>query len=292
MPGRVERIANKMDMHDATLIRINGRAAMTRLRSGSDWKDWLDVSRLLGLIREEAIAANGGVDGGTGYSAELKVRLDDAELGKLSDQTRSYCRSVLENLEEIEVWRKRLPEDERLQFNHPATVIRHWTKAKEKVEGSVMPRDRKPRTTISMLKGEAERLEGLNIGLEEENEHLKKQLADAKFATAGDIAVNPALTIRDIRSVGREIRKHLSPVQSKTLVYEIVHEMPEAEALAALTAISDMLGFDVVKRNDPSSLARGALHAAKVGGTPKPIPRKRLPEAEVEKLKAMVGTDA
>jgi hypothetical protein len=144
---------------------IEGSKAWTRLKRNSlqNWMDWLLVGAALLVGRREAmrIACSNRPAGGR-YRRAFTWWLRKNCFADLEKRTRADLLRIMECLEQIEVWRAGLKEDDRLRINHPTTVWRRWSASKQGA------RPRGPSRT-EQYKEEIRRLQ-------EENDNLRQKL--------------------------------------------------------------------------------------------------------------------
>ena len=118
-----------MAMHEEDIERIcrQGTQAWQRLKKDKNWNDWLKVGEAHLVGREWAMrVADTNRPQGKAYNMTFgewlaKYKFDDMDKG---DRSRLFA--VMDNLPQIEEWRKTLTLTERLKLNHPNAVLRKW----------------------------------------------------------------------------------------------------------------------------------------------------------------------
>jgi hypothetical protein len=95
---------------------------------------------------------------GRAYNEAFSAWLRENGFDKIDGSVRSRLAECMDNLEEIEAWRDTLSDKERIEFNHPNTVIRRWKayKATPKALRS---------SPVARLQAKVEKLEGENAQL-------------------------------------------------------------------------------------------------------------------------------
>jgi hypothetical protein len=179
----------------------------------------------------------------------------------------------MDNLEAITAWREKLSDDQQMQFNHPATVLRHWKKAREDAEFGVTRHDRPQRTTARILKDEVKRLEDQNDEKDEKIARLQKQIDDRVHFDTEDVRITP--DTNNFERVVRDMIDRLGEDGTQRIAATCLEYLPEDRAIETATAALKGLGYTVKLSR---SSAASALYAAKVrhGDEDKPIVRKRL----------------
>jgi hypothetical protein len=114
------------------------------LKKEKSWGDWLKVGEALQVGREWAMNQAGtNRPDGKGYNVAFSEWLQKYKLDDMDKGDRSRLFSVMDNLGQIEEWRKTLPLNQRLSLNHPNAVVRKW-KAFMKPEERTATGDPKP----------------------------------------------------------------------------------------------------------------------------------------------------
>jgi hypothetical protein len=110
----------------------SARAAADRLTRRDLWNDWLAVGEAFVIGRNEAKrAGNTDQPRGSRYNKAFGQFLADFGLKTiaLDGAARKRLFDLMKHREKVEAWRQKLPDDERLAFNHPTTVWRHFKKS-------------------------------------------------------------------------------------------------------------------------------------------------------------------
>jgi hypothetical protein len=159
-----------------------GQEAWLRHKEDATWNDWMAIGQALSIGREDAMAAAGtNAPSGSRYNVEfgnwlVRHKFDDIDKG---DRSRLF--DVMANLPAIEEWRHALPQNQRLKFNHPNTVLRRWR------ADTVVKRPKDPKPT---LRDSVVNLEEANAQLEREKVDLTARLQEAEAAR--ELAPAPA----------------------------------------------------------------------------------------------------
>jgi hypothetical protein len=115
---------------DADRIGRAGRDAMGRLKRDKNWGDWLLVGEALVMGRTVAMnAAQTNRPEGRAYTEIFSQWLKMYKLDTIDQSARSKIFTVMQHRVEIEAWRATLTQLQRLELNHPVTVLRKWEKA-------------------------------------------------------------------------------------------------------------------------------------------------------------------
>jgi hypothetical protein len=190
-----------------TDIVTAAQAAANRLISGQSWQDWRAVGCALQVGRTRAMAEAGtNRPEGKRYSAAFSRWISDAKLDKVvggreHNALRSRLLDLVDHLGEVERWRATLPPNQRVEWNYPATLHRHWQKPKIKKNLD------KPPSAMAKLKQSV-------ADLEEENHRLKEANGGNTF-TRKDSARDVVMVLRSMFSEGklREICKLLGKAE-------------------------------------------------------------------------------
>lgn len=152
-----------------------GQEAWLRHKEDATWNDWMAIGQALSIGREDAMAAAGtNAPVGSRYNVEfgnwlVRHKFDDIDKG---DRSRLF--DAMANLPAIEEWRHALPQNQRLKFNHPSTVLRRWKAAATVVK---VPKEPKPTLRDSVIN-----LEETKAQLTRENADLTARLQEAEAA--------------------------------------------------------------------------------------------------------------
>lgn len=109
-----------------------GRLAWDRVRESkrTSFDDWIAIGRALIVGRAWAMQmAKANRPVGSKYNGLMYRWLLDHGLAEITPSERYRSIKVIENLEEIQLWRDGLPEAKRLRLNYPAAVMSHWSRA-------------------------------------------------------------------------------------------------------------------------------------------------------------------
>jgi hypothetical protein len=118
-----------MAMHESDTDRVirQGSQAWQRLKKDKNWGDWIKVGEAHLVGREWAMHQAGtNRPQGKAYNMAfgewlVKYKFDDMDKGN-----RARLFEVMDNLGQIEEWRRTLTIGERLKLNHPNAVLRRW----------------------------------------------------------------------------------------------------------------------------------------------------------------------
>jgi hypothetical protein len=118
-----------MAMHESDIERVvrQGSQAWQRLKKDKNWGDWIKVGEAHIVGREWAMhQATTNQPKGKAYNMAFgewlaKYKFDDMDKGN-----RARLFEVMDNLGQIEEWRRTLTLGERLRLNHPNAVLRKW----------------------------------------------------------------------------------------------------------------------------------------------------------------------
>lgn len=105
--------------------------AYERLRRGNTYEDWVAVGFGLLAGREWAIQQAGAAKG-TRYNHAIQqwqARNQWALAPELKHPATSQAIWLIENLADVEAWRATLSDADRLAYNHPGTIQRHFRRA-------------------------------------------------------------------------------------------------------------------------------------------------------------------
>jgi hypothetical protein len=170
-----------------------GAEAWRRLKRDKNWGDWVKVGDALLVGREWAMDQAGtNQPQGKGYNMAFgewmqRYKLDDMDKG---DRSRLFM--VMDNLGQIEEWRRTLTLTERLKLNHPNAILRKW---KAHMEPERKP-DGPPKPT----------LRDSVANLSEENASLKAHIAELEAARAAgkpDLATALAVLVDEAKRATR-----------------------------------------------------------------------------------------
>jgi hypothetical protein len=110
---------------DAAIVR-RGRQAFQRLKGDKTWADWIAVGEALLVGRRAAMLdAHTNRPAGRRYNEIFGTWLKSHGFGCLDKSDRAKLMVCMDRRTEIDTWRLSLPSNQRLQINHPASVLRH-----------------------------------------------------------------------------------------------------------------------------------------------------------------------
>jgi hypothetical protein len=226
------------EMKEASL---RAQAAWKRLKESAHqtWEDY----RQIGIAYREARNAimrelNLNKPNGR-YRAEIKAWKAEYELDDLGDDVFNRLLDLVDNLPGVEAWRNSLTLREKMEWNHPNTIHRHWKKATQvpskKADGAQRQTSRE---------SERERL----VAAEEELARVKRnggELVDFSKDTARDIALvmHQQMTESKLRGVLKEL----------LLLMELTDDQVKEDREAAKTAaraIRKRSSTDPLKRTE------------------------------------------
>jgi hypothetical protein len=114
-------------VHD---LELRAAQAYDRVRHGNDYDAWVHIALGLHAGRDWVAYRAGTTDyQSTAYRqalAQWEARNQWALGPELSPPTDSHCLWLAENLHNVEAWRAGLNDAERLAFDHPSTIWRHY----------------------------------------------------------------------------------------------------------------------------------------------------------------------
>jgi len=170
---------------DDPIVR-RAREAWARVKRDENWNDWIVIGEgLLAGSAECMRLAGTNTPRGRGYNTHMSHWLKANGLADLDGGDRSRLYECMAHRAEIEEWRAKLRPEQRLQFNHPSTVLRRW-KASQREE-------RKPATSAKQTKP-ATSAKPLAEMFEDISRFKVKDIGDAIVANVGR---NYALAIAD-----------------------------------------------------------------------------------------------
>jgi hypothetical protein len=143
-----------------------GQEAWHRLKKGSTFGDWKQVGAAHVLGRTAAMReAHVNKPEGRNYSAAFGRWQKQYGFEDLDKAARSRLFEMMDHLAAIEAWRATLTVTQRLDLNHPNSVVRRWkaatAKPKEANEHKVSP--------VQKLKDEL-------VNLQEANDRMKREI--------------------------------------------------------------------------------------------------------------------
>lgn len=122
-------VAIELD-RDTQLVVTRGREAWRALRREETWENWVMVGRAIEAGKNATMRAlHTNNPNGRVWSDTFGAWLRETGFDEIDKGTRSRLQTSIESLPDIERWRQTLPLGQRLQLNHPNTVVRHWKAA-------------------------------------------------------------------------------------------------------------------------------------------------------------------
>jgi hypothetical protein len=151
---------------DNVVIR-RGREAFDRIASERTWNDWLAIGEALQHLRAAAMRdAFTNQPVGSAYNEAFGLRLQQHGFDRLDKGDRWRLLECMQHRDEIEAWRSTVPLNKRLQWNHPATVLRRW-KATQVIPGAA----KKP-SAYAQLRDD-------HVRMIDENTRLQREIASS-----------------------------------------------------------------------------------------------------------------
>jgi hypothetical protein len=151
--------------YPADRIIREAQRAWTELQASPEWQHWIVIGKAMQIGRAAAMReANTNQAVGRSYNAAFSRWLDQVGLSRIDKSDRAKLFHVMDHLGQIETWRSALTTTQRLQLNHPTTVLRKWRAA------TVIPQSSDTRVSpIAKIKSSlAETIE--------ENHRLKREI--------------------------------------------------------------------------------------------------------------------
>lgn len=136
--------------HDEAASLAEAREAWARIKftTRHRWADWEKIGLVLRSGREAALYASGAKGPrGKRYTATFSEWLERYGFADIKETTRAFLLKIMDDWSSVSAWRDELSEDDRLKWNHPATVWQHFKSWKRR-QGST------PRKTTTSLKTE------------------------------------------------------------------------------------------------------------------------------------------
>ncbi len=107
-----------------------GREAWGRRKADAraSWHDWKLIGEALAVGRKESMAkAKADRPAGRKYNELFGHWIQIHGFHEIDKADRAKLLRIIENLDDVEAWRKTLTESQRTQINHPSSVWRAWT---------------------------------------------------------------------------------------------------------------------------------------------------------------------
>jgi hypothetical protein len=211
----------------------HGRNALSRLKRGRDYLDWIDVARAVWEARDEALEQIGMAGSnlppslrlGGGYSKAYSAILkrEGLEDEFIDRTTRNQLFEIIANLPSIEAHRDLLSPAERAKLNHPSAVLRHFKRSGAVHDDRAARRPSPSKADnlleeLTLAREEIERLRECNAELEgahdrdqREIEHLREHIAELQAARERD---------RATEAIMRYLNGELAGIRAKVVAIE------------------------------------------------------------------------
>jgi hypothetical protein len=156
---------------DHDIIITAAQEAARRLLSGQSWQDWRKVGSAAQILRGRAMLEAGtNKPEGKLYAAAFGRLLADAKLDKLlggNEHKALRCRllELMDHINEVDVWWARLAANNRVEWNYPLTIYKHW----QRLKAPTAPPADKPLSPVAKLKESIAALSEENLRLKEAN---------------------------------------------------------------------------------------------------------------------------
>jgi hypothetical protein len=204
-----DQLSGTTDPAQATLRR--GQEAWHRLKKGSTFEDWKVVGAAHVLGRTEAMReAHVNKPEGRNYNAAFGRWQKQCGFEDLDKAARSRLFEMMDHLAAIEAWRATLTVTQRLDLNHPTSIVRRWkaatAKPKQEDEHKISP---------------VQKLKDTIVDLQEQNDRMRREIEDG----GGDLWV-PEDRPRDIAKI---ILTKLTRAKAEKVAREILAALKEAK---------------------------------------------------------------
>jgi hypothetical protein len=104
-----------------------GKAEWKRKRTGADWEGWLKIGRTLDIGRSQIMRElHTNQPLGRAYNEAFSRWLRQNELDTMDKVLRAALLECMLNSAAISAWRETLAVNQRMEWNHPRVVLRHW----------------------------------------------------------------------------------------------------------------------------------------------------------------------
>jgi hypothetical protein len=105
-----------------------GLEAWVKLGSANSFENWRAVALAVAVIRQQAMRTAGiNKPQGKKYAAAINAGLEEHGFRAMPYPVRTACCRLVDNLQEIELWRASVPDGEK--WNHPHVLVRKWRRA-------------------------------------------------------------------------------------------------------------------------------------------------------------------
>ena len=164
-----------------------GKAEWKKKRSGADWEGWLKIGRTLDMGRSvvmRELHTNRPL--GRTYNEAFSRWLRLNELDTIDKVLRAALLECMANLPAITAWRDTLAASQRMEWNHPRVVLRHW-------QTSLRPAPQ----VSKVAKAASQEIAWQNLAQQVEEWKHRAERAEAKLDGTGDL-VSPRDTADQI----------------------------------------------------------------------------------------------
>src|SRR4051794_27982710 len=110
-------------------VKLFQRAAydLRSLQTDETWEKWLSIGDALSLARNDIMRfLDINKPAGANYNSLMGDFLSDYGFDKIDKAARSRLQRCIDHRTQIEEWRNTLSLSERMLYNHPSTVWRHF----------------------------------------------------------------------------------------------------------------------------------------------------------------------
>jgi hypothetical protein len=117
--------------HDSQTVVTRGREAWKSLRADETFEKWVAIGRAIEAGKTAIMRhLHTNQPKGRAWSETFGQWLRENEFDEIDKGVRSRLQTCLDNLPDIEAWRRTLGLTLRLQLNHPNAVLRRWQAAR------------------------------------------------------------------------------------------------------------------------------------------------------------------
>lgn len=126
------------------------QAAWKNLKTDKNWAWWREIGECLDAGRR-AVMRHCGITKpiGATYNAHMGPFLQKHGFDEIDAGVRNRLQNIMDHIGEVEAWRRTLTDDERMEWNHPNAILRHWSESPYFVA-----RPRRVRTTTASPKSQ------------------------------------------------------------------------------------------------------------------------------------------
>jgi hypothetical protein len=194
-------------------VIVLGQAAWHRLKKGSTFEDWKQVGAahvLAHVLGRTAAMREAHVNKpeGRNYNAAFGRWQERCGFEDLDKAARSRLFEMMDHLAKIEAWRATLTVTQRLDLNHPTSVVRRWKVATAK-----------PKEADEHRSSPVQKLKDTIVDLQEQNDRMRREIADG----GGDLWA-PEDRPRDIAKI---ILSKLTKAKAEKVAREILAALKE-----------------------------------------------------------------